>query len=112
MKGKMKLATLPSVSFSVEDNDCSICLEDYSEADPPSVTGCGHEYHLHCILCWCQRSAHCPICWEPISMKNETGQKLLDSIQMEKSAQCQNQSTSVFRHPLSENYVPYDDVCY
>ncbi|KVI08012.1 hypothetical protein Ccrd_013622 [Cynara cardunculus var. scolymus] len=32
------------------DDACSICLESFSENDPPTVTGCKHEFHLQCIL--------------------------------------------------------------
>ncbi|KAF9680777.1 hypothetical protein SADUNF_Sadunf06G0156800 [Salix dunnii] len=35
------------------DDACSICLEDFCESDPSTVTDCKHEFHLQCILeCW------------------------------------------------------------
>ncbi|KAH9699348.1 E3 ubiquitin-protein ligase RHF2A [Citrus sinensis] len=54
------------------DDACSICLEDFSESDPSTLTSCKHEFHLQCILEWCQRSSQCPMCWQPISLKDPT----------------------------------------
>ncbi|CAA2988656.1 E3 ubiquitin- ligase RHF2A-like [Olea europaea subsp. europaea] len=34
------------------DDACSICLEDFSDSDPSTVTNCKHEFHLQCILEW------------------------------------------------------------
>merc|ERR1712137_277337 len=54
------------------DDTCCICLEDFCHSDPSTVTGCKHEFHLHCILEWnrCHRSSNCPMCWQPISLKD------------------------------------------
>ncbi|KAL8505209.1 hypothetical protein ACS0TY_016432 [Phlomoides rotata] len=52
------------------DDACSICLEGFSDSDPSTVTSCKHDFHLQCILEWCQRSSNCPMCWQNISLKD------------------------------------------
>ncbi|KAL4578560.1 hypothetical protein LXL04_014684 [Taraxacum kok-saghyz] len=82
------------------DDACSICLEAFSENDPPTVTGCKHEFHLQCILEWCQRSSQCPMCWQSISLKDATSQELLDAIEQERSiANNPAVNATIFHHP-------------
>ncbi|KAI3795902.1 hypothetical protein L1987_38562 [Smallanthus sonchifolius] len=82
------------------DDACSICLEAFSDNDPPTVTGCKHEFHLQCILEWCQRSSQCPMCWQSISLKDPSSQELLDAIEQERSiANNPSMNTTIFHHP-------------
>ncbi|XP_076950408.1 E3 ubiquitin-protein ligase RHF2A-like isoform X2 [Bidens hawaiensis] len=82
------------------DDACSICLEAFSDSDPPTVTGCKHEFHLQCILEWCQRSSQCPMCWQSISLKDPSSQELLDAIEQERSiANNPFMNTTIFHHP-------------
>ncbi|XP_022037457.1 E3 ubiquitin-protein ligase RHF2A isoform X2 [Helianthus annuus] len=82
------------------DDACSICLEAFSDSDPPTVTGCKHEFHLQCILEWCQRSSQCPMCWQSISLKDPSSQELLDAIEQERSmANNPSMNTTIFHHP-------------
>ncbi|KAG9144480.1 hypothetical protein Leryth_014521 [Lithospermum erythrorhizon] len=82
------------------DDSCSICLEEFCESDPATVTGCKHEYHLQCILEWCQRSSQCPMCLQPISLKDPSSQELLDAIEHERNMRInQPRSTAIFHHP-------------
>lgn len=67
------------------DDSCSICLEEFSQNDPSTVTCCKHDFHLQCILEWCQRSSQCPMCWQAISLKDPTSQELLEAVEREKS---------------------------
>nr|TKR59047.1 hypothetical protein D5086_0000326080 [Populus alba] len=62
------------------DDACSICLENFCDSDPSSVTSCKHEFHLQCILEWCQRSSQCPMCWQPISLKDPM-RELLEAVE-------------------------------
>jgi E3 ubiquitin-protein ligase RHF len=78
---KAKMESLTSAAAFVEggiqdacDDACSICLEAFCESDPSALTSCKHEFHLQCILEWCQRSSQCPMCWQAISMKDPTRQ--------------------------------------
>ncbi|KAA8550122.1 hypothetical protein F0562_001806 [Nyssa sinensis] len=82
------------------DDACSICLEAFCESDPSTVTGCKHEFHLQCILEWCQRSSQCPMCWQPISLKDPSSQELLDAIERERNFRVNpTRSTTIFHHP-------------
>uniref|UniRef100_A0A5B6Z3V8 RING-type E3 ubiquitin transferase n=1 Tax=Davidia involucrata TaxID=16924 RepID=A0A5B6Z3V8_DAVIN len=82
------------------DDACSICLEAFCESDPSTVTSCKHEFHLQCILEWCQRSSHCPMCWQPISLKDPTGQELLEAVERERSFRFNpSRNSTIFHHP-------------
>ncbi|KAG9156050.1 hypothetical protein Leryth_012118 [Lithospermum erythrorhizon] len=106
-ESKMSETHLTSAAAFVEggiqdayDDCCSICLEEFDESDPATVTGCKHEYHLQCILEWCQRSSQCPMCLQSISLKDPNSQELLDSIEQERSMRInQPRSTAIFHHP-------------
>ncbi|KAG8090850.1 hypothetical protein GUJ93_ZPchr0011g28032 [Zizania palustris] len=45
-----------------EEDVCPICLEEYDEENPRSLTKCEHHFHLCCILEWMERSETCPVC--------------------------------------------------
>ncbi|GLT81916.1 hypothetical protein SLE2022_003400 [Rubroshorea leprosula] len=82
------------------DDACSICLEVFCESDPSTVTGCKHEFHLQCILEWCQRSSQCPMCCQPISLKDPTSQELLQAVERERSIRFNpSRNSTIFRHP-------------
>uniref|UniRef100_A0A5B6Z2T3 RING-type E3 ubiquitin transferase n=1 Tax=Davidia involucrata TaxID=16924 RepID=A0A5B6Z2T3_DAVIN len=82
------------------DDACSICLEAFCESDPSTVTGCKHEFHLQCILEWCQRSSQCPMCWQPICLKDPSSQGLLDAVEQERNFRINPpRSTRIFHHP-------------
>ncbi|CAI9118561.1 OLC1v1020148C1 [Oldenlandia corymbosa var. corymbosa] len=79
-----------SVSEDCFEDGCSICLEPFSSQDPPTVTNCKHDYHLHCILEWSQRSTECPICCQLLVLKDPTSQELLEAAKIEKSMRSRN----------------------
>ncbi|PRQ32686.1 putative transcription factor C2H2 family [Rosa chinensis] len=82
------------------DDACSICLEAFCDSDPSTLTGCKHEFHLQCILEWCQRSSQCPMCWQPISLKDPTSQELFEGVERERSYRSNPpRSTAIFHHP-------------
>ncbi|KAG0478038.1 hypothetical protein HPP92_012757 [Vanilla planifolia] len=85
-----KMDNLSSAAAFVEggiqdafDDACSICLEPFCDSNPSTVTGCKHEFHLQCILEWCQRSSQCPMCLQPISLKDTDSQELLEVVEGE-----------------------------
>ncbi|KAF6169936.1 hypothetical protein GIB67_034328 [Kingdonia uniflora] len=81
------------------DDTCSICLESF-DCDPSTVTSCKHEFHLQCILEWCQRSSQCPMCWQPISLKDPTSQELFEGVERERSVRMRPQrNATIFHHP-------------
>ncbi|XWS66546.1 hypothetical protein CRYUN_Cryun05aG0209000 [Craigia yunnanensis] len=82
------------------DDACSICLEEFSENDPSTVTNCKHEFHLQCILEWCQRSSQCPMCCQAISLKDPASQELLQAVGRERSFRATpSRNTTIFHHP-------------
>ncbi|KAF7805773.1 E3 ubiquitin-protein ligase RHF2A [Senna tora] len=82
------------------DDACSICLEVFCDSDPSTVTSCKHEFHLQCILEWCQRSSHCPMCWQPISLKDPTSQELLEAVERERKFRfTPSRNATIFHHP-------------
>ncbi|KAG6386248.1 hypothetical protein SASPL_155140 [Salvia splendens] len=82
------------------DDACSICLEGFTDSDPMAVTSCKHEFHLQCILEWCQRSSNCPMCWQSVSLKDPANQELLEAVERERSFRLTpSRNTTIFRHP-------------
>lgn len=82
------------------DDACSICLEAFCDSDPSTLTGCKHEFHLQCILEWCQRSSQCPMCWQPISLKDPTSQELLEAVERERNFRLTPpRNATIFHHP-------------
>ncbi|KAL0316027.1 UNVERIFIED_CONTAM: E3 ubiquitin-protein ligase RHF2A [Sesamum radiatum] len=82
------------------DDSCSICLEGFCDSDPSTVTSCKHEFHLQCILEWCQRSSNCPMCWQNVSLKDPASQELLEAVERERSLRfTPSTNATIFRHP-------------
>lgn len=50
------------ICVTIEEEDCPICLEEYTEENPKMLTKCDHHFHLCCILEWMERSDRCPVC--------------------------------------------------
>ncbi|XP_039004708.1 E3 ubiquitin-protein ligase RHF2A-like isoform X2 [Hibiscus syriacus] len=100
-------AHLTSTSAFVEggiqdacDDACSICLEEFCESDPSTMTRCKHEFHLQCVLEWCQRSSQCPMCWQPINLKDPISQELLEAVEHERSFRSNPfRNATIFHHP-------------
>ncbi|KAK7303277.1 hypothetical protein RJT34_14180 [Clitoria ternatea] len=107
----------PSSSAALDDSyedSCSICLEPFIIHDPSTVTCCKHEYHLHCILEWSQRSKECPICWQSLALKDPASQELLAAVEEEKRIRTRNvysSSLTNFRIPLEHFNDDHDDSC-
>ncbi|OIT34234.1 PREDICTED: E3 ubiquitin-protein ligase RHF2A-like [Nicotiana attenuata] len=105
--GKMSEDILTSAAAFVEggiqdacDDACSICLEAFCDSDPSTVTGCKHEFHLQCILEWCQRSSQCPMCWQVLSLKDPNSQELLVAVEHERNIRMNPpRNTTIFHHP-------------
>ncbi len=62
-----------AIAVEEEPNVCSICLDEFVEADPGVPTTCGHSYHLQCIMQWAQRSRECPLCFRGLSLEVRWG---------------------------------------
>ncbi|CAL5194354.1 unnamed protein product [Lathyrus oleraceus] len=87
------------------DDACSICLEEFSDRDPSTVTVCRHEFHLQCVLEWCQRSSQCPMCWQPITLKDPIGQELFEGVEQERKwMNTPSRNVNTFHHPSIGNF--------
>ncbi|GFP97180.1 E3 ubiquitin-protein ligase rhf2a [Phtheirospermum japonicum] len=74
-------------------------LEAFCDSDPSTLTSCKHEFHLQCILEWCQRSSQCPMCWQSISLKDPSSQELLDAVEHERNIRMNPpRNTTIFHH--------------
>lgn len=53
-----------------DDDCCPTCLEEWS-GDNPAVPlpGCGHAFHLACVLEWSQRASSCPVCGATVDVE-------------------------------------------
>ncbi|KAJ7971353.1 E3 ubiquitin-protein ligase RHF2A-like [Quillaja saponaria] len=116
MEEKMAESHLTSASAFVEwgvqdacDDACSICLEGFCESDPSTVTNCKHEFHLQCILEWCQRNPQCPMCWQPIRLKDPNSQELFEVVEKERNFRVTPpRTTAIFHHPaIGEFELPH-----
>ncbi|RDY12423.1 E3 ubiquitin-protein ligase RHF1A, partial [Mucuna pruriens] len=97
----------PSSSAAFDDSSedaCSICLEPFGTDDPATITSCKHEYHLHCILEWSQRSKECPICWQLLILKDPASQELLAAVEAEKCLT----SRTVYSHAFTNSRIPLE----
>ncbi|CAO2832082.1 unnamed protein product [Amaranthus hypochondriacus] len=111
----MSMSTLSGSSSNAAaiDDDfedaCSICPEPFSIHDPASVTTCKHEYHLHCILEWSQRSKECPICWQSLALQDPSSQELLAAAEDERNSRTRHMSTNrtAFPHQYQESGPGY-----
>lgn len=45
-----------------DTDECSICLEKFSEEERPPILPCKHVFHEVCILCWLCVRGKCPLC--------------------------------------------------
>ncbi|KAF5452473.1 hypothetical protein F2P56_027468 [Juglans regia] len=78
------------VPEDVFEDACSICLEPFTTADPSTITSCKHEYHLHCILEWSQRSKECPICCQLLVLRDSASQELLAAVGIDRHSRSRN----------------------
>ncbi|CAN1144232.1 E3 ubiquitin-protein ligase RHF2A [Linum perenne] len=106
-EGKKAAAKLTSAAAFVEggiqeecEDACSICLEEFNSSDPSTLTKCRHEYHLQCILEWCQRSSDCPMCLQPVILKDPSSQELFEAVEQERKIRtAAARNPTVLRHP-------------
>ncbi|CAL1396850.1 unnamed protein product [Linum trigynum] len=99
-------STASAVIDDSYEEACSICLEPFTVQDPATVTNCKHEYHLQCILDWCQRSKECPICWQLLSLKDESSQELFAAVAAERHSRLtiRSRPRSTTRPSLFDNF--------
>merc|ERR1719217_246908 len=58
-----EIGALPKVRFEqAEEQQCSICLEDFQSGELLTELPCRHFFHVECVAKWFQRSTRCPLC--------------------------------------------------
>ena len=51
------------------EEECAICLDDYSENNKCSELYCGHKFHNNCFREWVLQREVCPLCNVELSKK-------------------------------------------
>ncbi|SVA66089.1 uncharacterized protein METZ01_LOCUS118943 [marine metagenome] len=51
------------------EEDCAICLDDYSENNKCSELYCGHKFHNNCFREWILEREVCPLCNQELTKK-------------------------------------------
>ena len=41
---------------------CAVCLDPVETREHSRMPGCGHRFHVHCMLTWVQYDPRCPVC--------------------------------------------------
>jgi hypothetical protein len=44
------------------DEECAVCTDIMVEEDSIRLPGCGHRFHVRCVMNFCRYNTHCPIC--------------------------------------------------
>ncbi|XP_074281228.1 uncharacterized protein LOC141606112 [Silene latifolia] len=52
---------------SGEQEECTICLDEFKVGDNLVNLGCAHRFHSKCLVPWVETNAHCPCCRMSIS---------------------------------------------
>ncbi|KAF9667573.1 hypothetical protein SADUNF_Sadunf15G0037400 [Salix dunnii] len=59
---------LPSHLPMILEKKCSICQDEFEEADEVGKLDCGHGFHMQCIKQWLAQKNKCPVCkTEPVA---------------------------------------------
>lgn len=45
-----------------DTEECPICTDVMGSDDSMRLPGCGHRFHIHCVMNFCRYNTHCPIC--------------------------------------------------
>jgi len=58
-----EIRDLPKVRFdSVQEQQCSICLENFRSGEFLTQLPCKHFFHVNCVARWFTSSTQCPLC--------------------------------------------------
>lgn len=97
-----KVEAVPQVEQSCDD--CSICFDDFTSANPASETSCGHQFHYQCILQWQERSNCCPMCWTPFGLDGEAP----PTVARNPTSTQYYSSTRLLSHSTPDHFQPAD----
>ena len=66
----------------MSDDECPVCYESLHSCATTSYPGCGHRFHVTCMLTFAQYNARCPVCrCEGVEMRTE--EELSDVVYVE-----------------------------
>ncbi|KAF7663023.1 hypothetical protein LDENG_00220480 [Lucifuga dentata] len=75
---KEKISSLPTVTISQEQADCSmecpVCKEDFTVGEPVRQLPCNHFFHSDCIVPWLEMHDTCPVCRKSLNGENSSSQ--------------------------------------
>ncbi|KAL3535952.1 hypothetical protein ACH5RR_004413 [Cinchona calisaya] len=58
-----KMFSWPKLSWkSSEQDECSVCLEQFKAGENLMRLPCGHRFHSRCLVPWLENNAYCPCC--------------------------------------------------
>ncbi|KAJ4836882.1 hypothetical protein Tsubulata_015781 [Turnera subulata] len=62
-KSGSKRFSWAKLSWKAADQDeCTICLEQFNSGETLVHLPCAHRYHPRCLVPWLENNAHCPCC--------------------------------------------------
>lgn len=97
----------PTTNKGQTDDTCSICLDSISpEGQSLSLPGCGHRFHVACVLTMSQYSIRCPVCRQVpqgVGIRQTTLQAQLDQSQQARRRYIARRRTLLKRMPEMAN---------
>lgn len=51
---------------SFNQENCSICYEEYKQGEKLKQLNCKHVYHINCISAWLNKEKKCPMCKDEV----------------------------------------------
>ena len=61
---KIKKNIIKFEDLTKENNECSICLDNFTNDKEIIILECKHVYHTDCIVQWLNKDISCPLCRE------------------------------------------------
>jgi hypothetical protein len=62
MDAAMVISTIPRIKWGCEKEECSLCLDEFSEGEELLQLKCSHVFHEQCLGPWVLKSKECPLC--------------------------------------------------
>ena len=60
---------------TTNDDNCSICMDEYACGDELRVLPCRHRFHLECVDPWLKQNKSCPLCKHEVDQECTTQSK-------------------------------------
>ncbi|WBW72096.1 ubiquitin-protein ligase E3, RNF126-like protein [Schizosaccharomyces osmophilus] len=86
---KLKIRS-PPVDLLGEDNECTICMENFKETDQVIELPCSHFFHENCVKPWLRVNGTCAICRAPIDPSIKVNEGSSDSQELRETVNSEN----------------------